>query len=128
MAATPTRFVSGQAMFALAGRRDGGPDPGPIPGQRVRSKDLEKAMSVSTSTLRGVNEHVKDRLWDNPYLALRTIAWDYRDGVLTLSGRLPTYYLKQVAQSAVAHVAGIERVVNRIEVVSEPRQPVAAGL
>jgi osmotically-inducible protein OsmY len=88
-------------------------------------EDFEKAMSISTTTQQGVNEYVKDRLWDNPYRALRTISWDYRDGVLTLNGRLPTFYLKQMAQAAVARVAGIEHVVNRIEVA--PKMQEAAG-
>jgi osmotically-inducible protein OsmY len=79
-------------------------------------------MSVTTDTLRGVNEHIKHHLWENPYRALRGISWEYREGVLTLNGRLPTFYLKQMAQAAVARVAGVERVVNRIEVVSEMQE------
>ena len=53
----------------------------------------------------------------NPYLALRNVSCDCRGGVLVLRGRLPTYYLKQVAQEAVAHLEGVQGVDNRIEVV-----------
>lgn len=35
------------------------------------------------------------------HAALRLIACDVRDGVLTLSGRVPSYYEKQIAQSLV---------------------------
>ena len=55
-------------------------------------------------------------LRNSPYLALRNVACDCRDGLLTLRGCLPTYYLKQVAQAVVAHVEGVRQVVNEIEV------------
>jgi osmotically-inducible protein OsmY len=56
-------------------------------------------------------------LRNSPYLALRNIACECRDGMLTLRGCLPTYYLKQVAQAVVARVEGVRHVVNEIEVV-----------
>jgi hypothetical protein len=37
---------------------------------------------------------------------------------MRLIGRLPTYYLKQVAQAVVTEVEGVRRVVNLIEVVA----------
>jgi hypothetical protein len=55
-------------------------------------------------------------LCNSPYLALRNVACDCRDGVLTLRGCLPTYYLKQVAQAVAARVEGVRQVVNDIEV------------
>ena len=59
----------------------------------------------------GVQELAQRRLGANPYLALRGVRCDYRDGVLTLRGCLPTYYLKQLAQEAVGLPGGV-RVVN----------------
>jgi hypothetical protein len=53
----------------------------------------------------------------NPYLALRNVSCDCREGVLVLRGCLPTYYLKQVAQQAVAHLEGVKGVENQIQVV-----------
>lgn len=70
--------------------------------------------------LRDVSEAAENRLRGHPYLALRHIACDYHDGVLTLRGCLPTYYLKQMAQSAVAPVEGVQRIENEIEVVASP--------
>ena len=52
------------------------------------------------------------------YLALRALTCEARDGVVRLHGRLPTYYLKQVAQSVASGVAGVRRVVNHIEVIA----------
>jgi hypothetical protein len=31
---------------------------------------------------------------------------------------LPTWYLKQLAQTVVAHLAGVERIVNQIQVIA----------
>jgi hypothetical protein len=68
----------------------------------------------------GVVEGAETRLRSNPYLALKNVTCDYHDGVLTLRGCLPTYYLKQLAQEAVGHPGGV-RVVNEIEVLSSAR-------
>jgi hypothetical protein len=58
------------------------------------------------------------RLRGNPYLALRDISCDCRGGVLVLRGCLPSYYLKQVAQEAVARLDGVQAVDNQIVVVT----------
>jgi hypothetical protein len=66
----------------------------------------------------GLQESAECCLRRNPYLALRGVACDCRDGVLVLRGCLPSYYLKQVAQEAVVSLEGVEAVDNRIEVVT----------
>jgi hypothetical protein len=53
----------------------------------------------------------------NAYLALKNVSCDFRDGVLTLRGCLPSYYLKQVAQTTVVGLEGVDRIVNLIQVV-----------
>jgi CheY-like chemotaxis protein len=70
-----------------------------------------------TASAPGVAERAEGRLRRNAYLALKNITCECRDGVLTLRGSLPTWYLKQVAQATVAGVEGVGRVENRIEVV-----------
>ena len=55
-------------------------------------------------------------LRSNSYLAMKKITCDYFNGVLILRGHVETYYLKQVAQVAVAQVEGVDRVDNQIEV------------
>jgi hypothetical protein len=49
---------------------------------------------------------------------LESIAVDCRDGSLLLEGRLPSYYLKQVLQTALRDVPGVRRVYNFVDVVS----------
>jgi osmotically-inducible protein OsmY len=80
------------------------------------------ANNLLTRTDGVVQERIQRQLLDNPYHALRSISWNYRQGVLTLHGRLPTYHLKQMAQAAVASVEGVEQVFNCIEVVPAGRE------
>jgi hypothetical protein len=63
-------------------------------------------------------EGAENCLRGHSYLALKNVTCDYREGVLTLRGCLPSYYLKQIAQTAVARLAGVDRIVNEIEVIS----------
>jgi BON domain len=57
-------------------------------------------------------------LTQSGYLALRSISCDLIEGVLHLRGRVPSHYLKQVAQSLVLELKGVRGVVNQIEVVA----------
>jgi osmotically-inducible protein OsmY len=65
-----------------------------------------------------VLERVESQLRRNSYVALKNISCAFQDGVVTLRGCLPSYYLKQMAQTAVARVPGVDRIVNQIDVVS----------
>ena len=74
----------------------------------------------------GLPELAEGRLRGKPYLALRNVSCDCRGGVLVLRGRLPSYYLKQVAQEAVVRLEGVKGVENQIEVVT-PANPSCRG-
>lgn len=52
----------------------------------------------------------------NGDLCHRKIWCEYREGVLTLRGYVPTYYLKQLAQIAVAGIPQVRLIINEIEV------------
>ncbi len=73
-------------------------------------------MSSTTDITPFVAEQARKQLQGQPYRVLKNVSCEYRDGTLTLRGRLPSYFLKQMAQAAVARVAGVERIVNHIEV------------
>lgn len=84
-----------------------------------RSGTPSQAACISESKHRmDPAEQAEVHLRGNSYLALKNISCEYREGVLILKGSLPTYYLKQVAQAVVAPTAGVERIVNQIEVVA----------
>ncbi len=70
-------------------------------------------------------EMAESHLRSNSYLALKNISCEFRHGVLILKGNVPTYYLKQVAQAVVAPTAGVERIVNEIEVVAPTARTVS---
>jgi osmotically-inducible protein OsmY len=56
------------------------------------------------------------RLANTPFPPLRYVGCEFDRGTLTLHGRVPTFYLKQVAQEAVRAVSGVRQVMNEIQV------------
>ena len=50
------------------------------------------------------------------YFELRNVSCDFSSGILTLNGSVPTYYLKQLAQTSVADVPGVIEIHNHVEV------------
>jgi osmotically-inducible protein OsmY len=70
-----------------------------------------------------VGRKAEDLLRRSGYLALRDVSCVALGGALYLRGRLPTYYLKQVAQEIAASVAGACRIINRIEVTAPGERP-----
>jgi osmotically-inducible protein OsmY len=48
----------------------------------------------------------------------RGISIHHDDGLLTLRGQLPTFYLKQTLQSRLLDVEGVKRIDNQVDVVS----------
>jgi osmotically-inducible protein OsmY len=76
------------------------------------------AISISSRPMlsQQIVDCAEDCLRRNPYLALENVQCDFHEGVLTLRGCLPTYYLSQMAQATVGPITGIQRIVNEIEV------------
>jgi BON domain len=70
---------------------------------------------------------VERRLRESSYYYLRSIRCSHEGGVITLRGRVPTFYLKQTVQSIVEKIDGVEQVVNLVEVF-DSRQDVSPGL
>ena len=62
----------------------------------------------------------RQHLEDHPHFRgrLSGLRIEHRGRTLFLSGRLPTFYLKQLVQEAVRHLPGVQRVRNEIDVVS----------
>ena len=59
---------------------------------------------------------IREELAASPYAPLRRVSCVLEGDTLILSGRVPSFYLKQLAQkSAIDHKA-VEKIVNRIEV------------
>ncbi len=67
-----------------------------------------------------VMEVVQARLANCCHFSLhwREITCCYEKGVLTLRGRVPTFYLKQVLQTTLKGIPGVMRIDNRVDVVA----------
>lgn len=66
---------------------------------------------------REIARRAENTLRKSPYHWVRTVSCDFEHGRLVLHGKLPSFYHKQLAQQAVARVAGVNAVLNEIEVV-----------
>ena len=63
-----------------------------------------------------VMEQVRRRLHESAYPLHRYLRCSFCDGVLTLHGRVSSYYLRQTALAMLVEVQGVEEIVDRIEV------------
>ncbi len=63
-----------------------------------------------------VESKARQLLGESNYLALRRLSCEFHDGHLVLSGRVPTYYLKQVAQTLVRQLPQVRQIENRLDV------------
>jgi osmotically-inducible protein OsmY len=61
---------------------------------------------------------VAARLRRSGYQFLRAVKCEVRDGVTVLSGTVPTFHLKQVAQALASHTPGVRQIDNRLHVSS----------
>ncbi len=73
---------------------------------QANSALLSKAVAVAARV----------RLEATGYSALTEVECWYFGGVLTLRGHVSSYYLKQIAQTAVRGLEQVEEIVNRLEV------------
>lgn len=78
-------------------------------------------MSIYTNprgqlTADDIAEGAQIQLEHSAYRTIRRVSCSFHDGVLTLTGHVPTFHHKQLAQTAVAGLAGVNQVDNQIEV------------
>jgi osmotically-inducible protein OsmY len=64
----------------------------------------------------GVEMKAQRLLDESNYLALRRLQCEFRDGHLVLRGRVPTFYLKQMAQTLVRQLPQVQQIENRLDV------------
>jgi osmotically-inducible protein OsmY len=66
-------------------------------------------------------EQAQHQLRHSPYLELRRVNCDFRDGTVTLAGTVSSYYLRQVAQATVQRVDGVRSIANGLQVQGQRR-------
>jgi len=76
-------------------------------------------LNVSSPDARSnpIASEARKRLLHQPHLSVQRIWCEYRGRTLFLHGQVPSFYLKQLAQTAVAGLDGVGQVVNEIEVI-----------
>jgi osmotically-inducible protein OsmY len=65
---------------------------------------------------RSICENVHRALRESGYAPLREIQCDVSDGVVELTGSVPSFYVKQLAQTAVLRLEQIRGINNRLRV------------
>jgi hypothetical protein len=70
-----------------------------------------------------ITEIARARLRQSSYIELHDVGCEFSGGILTLCGRVPSYHMKQLAQSCVADVPGVVEVHNRVDVVLPATHP-----
>lgn len=95
------------------------------PHNAERSCSPRRAMIAPSTTDRHgrrssleIAQAARKRLRRSPYPPLQRLSCECDDrGFLFLRGRLPSFYLKQLAQQAVLDLQGVTQIVNQTEVV-----------
>jgi osmotically-inducible protein OsmY len=104
--------------------------------QEVQSMFRERAVqagdrSSSFERFAGdLADSVADRLRSSGYPSLWSVKCEVRDGVVVLSGIVPTFHLKQVALKLATHTQGVGEVRNDVQVTGSDyrtARPAAAG-
>ena len=84
----------------------------------------ESSLPATTLELEAAHPVIKSlaqRLRESSHRYLRSVSCEYVGGVLTLRGRLPSFYLKQMVQVLAEKVEGVDEIINLIDVVHAGR-------
>lgn len=89
------------------------------------SPDTQSDERASGQPLVGVARHL---LAQSGYRPLLKVRCEYAGGNVVLSGTVPSYYHKQVAQAVLMASPEIDTVTNQIEVVYDRAGPLGGGI
>lgn len=88
--------------------------------KRTTNKPLDNQVEHLTCGITDEREAViasaNRRLRESGYPTLRGITCDFDGEQMTLWGRVPSFYQKQVAQTLVQQIAQVQRVINELNV------------
>lgn len=77
---------------------------------------MESSPELSSHDEREIQAASEAVLARNSHLLNEPIFCNFHNGTLVLSGRVRSFYKKQIAQTVVAEVRGVQQIVNQIEV------------
>jgi osmotically-inducible protein OsmY len=74
---------------------------------------------VSRGLADAIVSSIRERLEQHPHFRGRAslLTIESIDGSIVVSGRLPSYYLKQLLQEAIKEIPGVEKIDNHVDVV-----------
>ena len=78
--------------------------------------ELETRSSLALLATHPIAAEAERILCESGYGDLRRLRCDCHDGVISIRGRLPSFFLKQMAQTLVSRLSGVRRVNNQIKV------------
>jgi osmotically-inducible protein OsmY len=76
----------------------------------LRASNRESDRLIREAAMRGLRH--------SGYRALAKVRCDVTDGVVCLSGAVPTFFVKQIAQTIVLRLGGLKQLANQLEVES----------
>lgn len=68
------------------------------------------------SSSRELLQRVDSAIRGNPHLAKHRVFCQEESGIVVLHGRVRTFFQKQMAQETLKRLAGVEKVINELEV------------
>jgi hypothetical protein len=77
---------------------------------------MEPSKSLCDSADDALCDAALQRLQSSSYAALRRLRCEVNEAVVVVHGVLPSYYLKQIAQTLIQRLDGIKSVTNLVEV------------
>jgi osmotically-inducible protein OsmY len=90
-------------------------------GRLQRSNEMSLAeMSDSDEADRELLQQVKSSLHQLGYRAIGTLEIQIERGTAVLQGRVPTFYLRQIAVECVKRMTGVTQIIDRIDVMYLP--------
>jgi hypothetical protein len=84
------------------------------------TESLDDSRSETKAIGGNVEQRACELLSQHPHFRGRAgdFEYEYREDVLVVRGRVPTFYLKQVLQTVLKEVDGVRCIENRVDVVS----------
>lgn len=108
-------------LTAVRAGENGRTESDPVNG--VDRRSWEEKLPIHPARLAPTSEfdcdlqrRVRSFLASRHYQALRCLRIDVTDGAVVLSGTVPTFHQRQVAFECAKHVAGVLRVIDRLNV------------
>lgn len=89
---------------------------------KTPSQRQEEAVQTRISTDKRAADEAQRGLQASSYPALRRISCEHHEGMLVLRGKVPTFYMKQLAQEAVRKIEGVGAIVNSLEVGDDAKE------